>query len=212
MVSAAMTNLARDLVRSQFVWPIYQRCQRASWTLGGRHGAPPHIVKEGIIRQHGKRLNLDVLVETGTYMGDMVWALRNDFRAIHSIELDPALANRARNRFARYKHIKIYEGDSAAVLPVIIEQLDKRALFWLDGHFSGGITAKAALETPIALELEHLLARGNPGHVILIDDARAFSGEGDYPTMAEIIHLVGSSNPSLQVIVADDVIRITPRG
>jgi hypothetical protein len=199
-----------SLAHSRWVWPLYQRSLQVRWIASGRRGAPPHLVKEAIVRRHAKDRHLDVLVETGTYFGDMVWALRNEFSAIHSIELDPALANRARQRFARFSHIHIYEGDSAAVLPGIIALLDRPALFWLDGHYSGGITTKAAQETPISSELQSLLSDGNRDNVILIDDARAFTGDHDYPTVAEIAGLVAARKPAFRLQVADDVIRITP--
>src|ERR1019366_7332982 len=54
-------------------------------TIGGAN--PPHGVKAQCLRKFGKTYNLQYLVETGTYRGDMIAALKDDFKEIYSIEL-----------------------------------------------------------------------------------------------------------------------------
>ena len=41
-------------------------------------------------------------------------------------------------------------------VPELVRQLDGPALFWLDGHYSGGDTAKGELDTPVSAELESI--------------------------------------------------------
>jgi hypothetical protein len=77
----------------------------------------------------------------------------------------------------------------------------------LDGHYSGFETAKGDLETPIKLELEIIL-NSEYEHVILIDDARLFIGENDYPTIEELKKYILSKNNSLTVNIIDDIIRV----
>jgi hypothetical protein len=191
--------------------PLYQLVQVGQWQLKGRTGPTPHIIKEGIVRDYARRYGLRVLVETGTYLGDMVWAMRDQFDEIHSIELDPELYRRAQTRFLKRSHVHVHLGDSAVVLSDIAATLRKPALFWLDGHYSGGITAKGPTETPIEGELTSLLAASAPDHVILIDDARLFTGEADYPRIGELERRVAATKPSLHLSVKDDVIRIVPQ-
>jgi len=192
------------------MWPLYQFVQLGQWQLKGRTGPTPHIVKEAIVRDYARLYGLTVLVETGTYLGDMVWAMRKHFDEIHSIELDPALYRRAQTRFLKQPHVHLNLGDSAVALSGIAATLRKPALFWLDGHYSGGITASGATETPIEGELKSLLAASAPDHVILIDDARMFTGEGDYPPIGELERRVATAKPNLHLSVKDDVIRIAP--
>lgn len=161
-----------------------QAKQRAAWERAGRPNPPPHSVKQEIVREYGTRHRLDVLIETGTYLGDMVFAMRNTFGTIHSIELGEELYVRAKKRFAAYPHVSIHHGDSGVVLSEILGRISEPCLFWLDGHFSAGFTAKGPLETPIIQELSHIAAHPLASeHVILIDDARCFDGTGDYPTI-----------------------------
>lgn len=167
----------------------------------------PHREKQRLVKLFAKRYHLDTLVETGTYMGDMVAAMRHEFASIYSVELDAALHEKARRRFARDKNVHLYQGDSARVLPEIVRTLKGPALFWLDAHYSGGITARGDDETPIAAELMTILQSGQ-GHVMLIDDARKFSGDGSYPTVEELRRRIKGTPYTLGVEA--DVIRICP--
>jgi hypothetical protein len=188
----------------------YQRDRRArrSWEKDGRRAPPPHVVKETVVREYAQQFNTRILIETGTYLGDMVYAMRKAFAKIISFELDEELSRQARQKFAHNKHIQIVQGDSGELLGGHLQTIHEPCLFWLDGHFSGGITAQATLNTPIKNELEAILSHPVPGHVILIDDARCFTGEDDYPTTEELEEVVRRLKPDWEVSVKDDIIRI----
>lgn len=151
-----------------------------------------------------------MFIETGTFLGTMDYSVRNMFRAIYSIELGVDLSKRARSRLRFYPHIQIVQGDSGKLLPQIMKNISERCLFWLDGHYSEGMTAKGSLETPIVEELETIFEHGVKDHVILIDDARCFDGTHDYPTLEQVRELVARHRPDYVFSVADDVIRIHP--
>jgi hypothetical protein len=181
---------------------------RREWERQGRPSPPPHIVKEELIRDYAKKFKTNVLIETGTYLGDMVHAMKKSFARIVSFELDAQLAAQARERFAADKQIEIVQGDSGKLLDDYLNTINEPCLFWLDGHYSGGITAKGALETPIQNELAAILSHPVDGHVILIDDARCFTGENDYPTLDELCAFVAEPKPEHKFSVEHDVIRI----
>ena len=187
------------------------RRKRRAWIAAGRPAPAPSVVKHGIVRDYAERYDLGTLVETGTYKGGTIDALRHRFRRIYSIELDDALYARARARFAGLSHVTILHGDSAQVLPALLGELTDPALFWLDGHYSGPGTAKGRRETPILEEIHAILAHPVPGHVILIDDARVFGTWPDYPTMDEFRTLITTTAPTLNFTVDDDIIRLTPK-
>ena len=184
----------------------------AAWSVGGRRGAPPHFVKRRVVLEHARRHSLRTLVETGTYRGDMVEAMRREFDRVISIELSAPLAAAARERFRNAANVTIEQGDSGTVLPRILASLEGPALFWLDGHWSGGETARGERDTPVLAELEHLFADPRPGHVVLVDDARLFDGIAGYPTIENLKDLVRRRRPEWRVSVADDVIRLEPPG
>jgi len=181
---------------------------RRAWERQGRPSPPPHIVKEELIKDYAKTFNTQILIETGTYLGDMVHAMKKSFSRIISFELDHDLAVQAQQRFANDPHIEIVEGDSGKLLDEHLATINEPCLFWLDGHYSGGITAKGALETPIKNELTAILSHPVDGHVILIDDARCFTGENDYPTLDELKNFVAERKPNHKFSVEHDAIRI----
>jgi hypothetical protein len=75
------------------------------WRLAGRPVPPPPLVKQAIIKEHQQRFGLRVLVETGTFAGEMIHAVVDRFDRIYSIELDPGWHARAVARFAKQSHV-----------------------------------------------------------------------------------------------------------
>jgi hypothetical protein len=162
------------------------------------------------IEEYQKQFGYSIFIETGTYLGDMVEAQKNNFQRIISIELDQHLYQRAKRKFAEDEHITIYQGDSSRVLPQIMSAVKEPAIFWLDGHYSAGITAKGDKETPIYGELEAIFNDSSLPHVLLIDDARLFTGEGDYPNIEYLSDFIKKRAQSYEILVKDDIIRSLP--
>lgn len=183
----------------------------AAWEREGRPVPPPHAHKQRVVCEYASRHGLRAFVETGTYLGDMVEAVRSKFGEVYSIELDPALHRRAAERFAAKRNVRIVLGDSGKILPEVLASVSAPALFWLDGHYSADITAKGDKDTPIASELASIARHPVKGHVILIDDARCFNGSNDYPTIDELKSMASAYWPGAGFEVRDDIVRIAPR-
>lgn len=171
----------------------------------------PHLMKQEILRGYAREYNLSILVETGTYMGEMVEALRGSFEKVYSIELSEKFASRARIYFRACRNVTILRGDSGDVIADLMPQVDRPALFWLDGHWSADETARGKKSTPVMEELGHILRAKDLRHVILIDDARAFGKSEDYPTMDVLTTFVHSLRKNVNIVVEDDIIRILPQ-
>jgi hypothetical protein len=154
--------------------------------------------------------NIDFFFETGTYIGVTTNYLQNYFSKMYSIELSKELAAEAQHYFRNKKHISIVQGDSGLLLENIIKNDTTKKLFWLDAHYSEGVTASSATfgETPISKEIEEILKYWIVGSVILIDDARCFTGTHNYPTIPDITKFVLSKNLGLRVFVDKDIIHI----
>jgi hypothetical protein len=187
-----------------------RRRKRRQWERQGRPAPPPSAVKHVIVIEHARRHRLETFVETGTFRGDTTAALRGVVRRIYTIELDDRLHARARARFAGDRAITPLHGDSARVLPEVLAELKAPALFWLDAHYSSGVTARGSEDTPVLAELDLILGHPVRGHVILIDDAREFGRDPAYPTLAALERHVRRHDPALTFAVEDDVIRIVP--
>lgn len=182
------------------------------WIERFRPCPPPHLVKQSVVKEYAKRFSPETLVETGTYLGFMVRSTKDTFRRIYSIELEETLYKRAKKKFSKFNHVTILQGDSGEVLAKLLETLNEPCLFWLDAHHSSGATfktGKGKLLTPVLSELTHILSHPKAqGHVILIDDAREFTGENDYPTIAGLKEFVFRVKPEFTLEVQDDIIRI----
>ena len=112
-------------------------------------------------------------------------ALSRHFDRVVSVELSPKLHAIAVRNTAGRRNIELLLGDSAKVLPGILATLQQPALFWLDAHYSEGVTALGDTVSPISEELDLVLGHAVKGHVILIDDAREFhdSVQSGYPSV-----------------------------
>lgn len=199
----------RRSMQRTLLFDLYSRGAEQRMRLaGGSDRLPPHL-KHQLLRRYARDYGLGVLIETGTYLGTTVRRVRDQFSRIVSIELDEILASEAKAYFADDPGVLIIQGDSSEVLPDVLRGLDVPALFWLDAHYSGGFTARAASDTPIVRELESVLGHPVRKHVILIDDIREFGSAG-YPAPEWVEDLVVSQRPDLAVAVQDDVMRIVP--
>jgi hypothetical protein len=179
------------------------------WLSGGCRGPAPHPLKLIIINSYLRRLHLEAFVETGTYLGETLEYIARSGVPCTSIELSPQLFAGAQKRFKRFSNVVLKQGDSAQQLPIVLDAVFCPTLFWLDGHYSAGITVGSALATPIGSELSAILRHPIKDHVILIDDARCFNGEGGYPRLDELLREV-RENGSYSAEVSADIIRLTP--
>jgi hypothetical protein len=196
------------LKRNFFVDSYLRRKRIINWIREDTPIPPPHDIKQLAILYYGAANGIDTLVETGTYLGDMVWSQKDFFRKIYSIELSSDLYERAKRRFSGTGNVELLQGDSSQKLAEVIRELKAPALFWLDGHYSGGITAKGEKECPIFEELTHIFTSEMP-HVILIDDARTFVGANDYPTITELAEFIRAQG-NHTIRIQNDIIVLLP--
>ncbi len=179
------------------------------WKLRGEPIRSPHLVKQRAVREYAERYGLRVLVETGTYYGEMVAAMRGRFDEIYSVEYDHALAVRAAQKFARWPHIHILEGDSALKIPEILSKLERPALFWLDAGYYGWAGLQGDKQR-LTTELESILGHRIKQHVILMDDARGLNGQNGAPTVEQLKQRIDAQFPGHAIEVKHDILRITP--
>jgi hypothetical protein len=194
-------------------WTIKRRLKQelVEWESKGKPSPPPHIVKQQTLQSYSEQYGVKVLVETGTYYGDMIEAMKSIFDQIYSIELSKELFKKAKHRFKDLKQVELIQGDSGIELKNLMQRINKPTLFWLDGHYSAGETAQSHKDTPIFEELQHIFDTPDRGHVIIIDDARCFGNDPDYPSIEQLSDFVKSQRPNVDISVQYDIIRITPK-
>lgn len=186
--------------RYQFEWVLW---------IANRLNRAPHILKRRIIKRKAQEHNARMFVETGTLFGDMTYSQRNHFKRLFSIELDSYLFHRACRRLKRFPHITLLHGDSGQKIAEVLKEVTEPCVFWLDAHFSGGITAHGEQATPIHKEIVAILKHDIKDHVILIDDARDFNGSGGYPSSKELRLFVENLDQHYSVWLESDILIIS---
>jgi hypothetical protein len=108
-------------------------------------------------------------------------------------------------------------GNSKEQLAAIVPTLKEPCIFWLDAHWSGGITYGESEECPLLEELQ-IINDSECDHFILIDDARLFLCPPpnphrieQWPTIDAVTSLLNSGRSRYTVIV-EDVIVSVPEG
>jgi hypothetical protein len=113
-------------------------------------------------------------IETGSLFGEGIQiAIESGFEKVISFEIDETLYNHCIDRYKDNPNVEIILGDSAVELKKFLDKNKNISFtYWLDGHYSGGITGCGVKEFPIIEELEAILQRDVKDEVIYIDDMR----------------------------------------
>ncbi len=149
--------------------------------------------------------NEAIAIETGTYLGSTSKILGQCFLSCYSIERDPSLAKYAKKRLAKFTNIKVLQGSSRELLADIIPANEIPLVFWLDAHFSAGITSGSDDPCPLISELETILNKRQPNNtIVLIDDARGLTGSNGWPSLGQVCQHF--TNEQWAVVALDDVI------
>ena len=179
-------------------------------------GLPEHLIRPLV-----DNFEIPFLVETGTASGDSARLAATMFKQVYTIEV---IEERAEIKNAPH-NIYFLRGDSAELLPHVIEDLNKAkgdketqyALFYLDAHYSGDTPNESGYpECPLLEEIKCVSQYGNDA-IIIIDDARLFYGSTPYPhnptewpSVCDIFLLLKESFPYHHITITDDYILAIP--
>ena len=150
----------------------------------------PQMIKEFVFERYG--IDNAPWVETGTFQGKTTNFLRERYPHVYTIEPEIKLYKDALKRFIG-KNVTLYNDVSENVFPNLLKKLSGDVNFWLDGHYSEGITFKGDKDCPVEDELNIIEANLNNFNkiTILIDDVRCFlPANSDYPDYPSIDYLV----------------------
>ena len=130
------------------------------------------------------QFQLTACVETGTFEAVTTLALSDHCEKVASIELSEVYHKKAKEKLAAKIHpvgnVELYQGDSGRMMSTLSfkEFIPDQtpALFFLDGHYSAGSTARGDDDSPVFNELSAIFRRKNERDVIIVDDVRCFHG------------------------------------
>jgi hypothetical protein len=195
-----------DLNELRWLWKCARRWRTDGWLC-----APaPFFVRRAMILAEARRIGAGVFIETGTLYGDTPWHFRRTFKRIFTIEVEPNLAQIARERFRKWPGIQVVEGDSATELAGICQQIDEPCVVYLDGHYSHGITGMGNEECPVLAEVLTLFNHLKHPFGIVIDDARLFGTDPAYPTVESLERFLMGHEWHCSLRIENDAIIIRP--
>jgi len=159
--------------------------------------------------------NLKYFIETGTFLGNTAYWASQYFEKVFTIENSEKLWQQASSTYSGLLNVKFVIGDSRDKLHEIVKGLKSPAIFWLDAHWSGGITFGEGSECPLLDELK-VIVNESRDHFILVDDARLFLAPPpkphipeQWPDIVSVINVL-NSNQSRFIIILNDVIVAVP--
>ena len=166
------------------------------------------IITKGIPSQKALDLTdqygLIDFVESGTHVGDSTLWAKDWFRTVYTIESEYHYYNIAYSKLNHYDNVKLSLAKSEDALNMIVPQLTEPVLFWLDAHWSRDLHGdKPEVICPVIWELDIIRTYCTPFHVIMIDDARLFTGKNGWPSHQNLIDMLYKG---YDIWVEDDVI------
>jgi hypothetical protein len=138
-----------------------------------QYAAPsPTKVKHQVILRNG--IPNAIWIETGTYKGDTSKILAKNAQQVFTLEPAEILYEAAASRFKAIPNINVIFGSSEEVFPNLLPKVSGEVNFWLDGHYSTGITYQGQQDCPLIEELIQIEKNiSNFSQlVIMIDDIR----------------------------------------
>jgi hypothetical protein len=173
------------------------------WKKNNYLGSTPQSVKEKLFEKYS--VTGADWIESGTYLGTNTYFFSKRSKNVYSIEPQVNLYKAAFNRF-KGLNILLFNDISENVFPKLLPTLKGDLNFWLDGHYSEGVTFQGNKECPIEDELNAIeLNFDNFKKIsIFIDDVRNFFiPTKDYPAINYLIDFARRLN--LEWIIQHDI-------
>lgn len=213
-----LTKIRASILLSVLVFrnSAYAASSFLGWTRANFNSPAPQIVKWSVLSRWGGN---SCWVETGTFLGDTTLFLSKLAKLVKSIEPSQKLAADAVSRLKPFGNIEIICDLSENILDELVSELISKGendfSFWLDGHFSEGITFQGPVDTPIRTELniigKHF--QNIERLTVFIDDVRCFNpARHEYRTYPDLNFLVDwATSNQLYWVIEHDIFIATNR-
>lgn len=112
-------------------------------------------------------------VESGTYQGMTILHMEPHFSKLYTIEIREVLCDIVKRQYHSNK-IDFYVGDSAERMTEVAPDVQGPAIYFLDAHYSSGITGRGEKDCPLYEELQHIVLLHRDKAIVIVNDARLF--------------------------------------
>ena len=137
-------------------------------------------------------------IETGTYLAETTLELAklNKKNQIYSIEPAKEIYEFVKSKYSNISNLNLLNGTSEELFESTLLKAGTEVNLWLDGHYSGDVTYKGEVDSPIIHELNFLakhLAKFKRIN-LFIDDFRLFGNSVGYPDKGYLVFWAESNN------------------
>lgn len=148
---------------------------------------PHNYTKFRILKSLKQKSGSKIFIEAGTYFGVTADRCAQIFDQVYTIEINPALAQKASDFLKPRKNVNVIQGDALTVLPQLLQKNGiENAFIYLDGHACDS-TSVYDLPEPAVEELAALSRYQEKINAIVIDDFRNFGVEEKFPSKSALI-------------------------
>lgn len=155
-------------------------------------------------------LGIQNFIETGTYHGATARWASDHFSRVYTIEASHKLWVQTSTKFKQVKNIEFLYGNTRELLPQLVQQISEPTLFWLDAHWSGGVTYGVDDECPLLEEIA-ILNNTSFAKALMIDDARLFNLPPpqphrleQWPSLDQVIAALNQDESKCYTVLSDD--------
>jgi len=133
----------------------------------------PSLDHDFLLKLKDNYKNYSTFIETGSYKGETIFAMEQYFDTLITIEVKEELYNNLLTNYNNNK-IKFINGDSVEVFNYLFKYVNDKCIFFLDGHYSSGITSFKNKTVPLLDEINLINTNFKNEGIIIIDDVRLF--------------------------------------
>ena len=139
-----------------------------------------------ILKTYPQYKNVDICLETGTYLGDSAKRMSVYFKEVHTIEIIDSIYEKAKTNLKKLENITCYLGDSLDLLPELLQKMPYPLFFYIDAHSSSYNGTNTNETVPVIKELEIINKYHPYNDIILIDDLVLFGEKKYYADWSDI--------------------------
>ena len=162
-----------------------------------------------IISEHVEDPNqFKIFIETGTAYGQTLQQIQPYFEKIFTVEISTKLYEWLSPQVGNWTNVERVLGDSLIEIPKFLETLSKKdkVFFWLDAHWSQGLSDKNHLDVPLIEECVIIdeQYKADVG-LVVIDDVRMFETNTNEDWSSINIDTIKESFNNFEILISEEI-------